>query len=81
LPAVVSATVAASDAVTVLRPQGTSADSGFECPPFEGSAIAFAGKMTEPARPAPKAAILPTSARRPLENEVKRSSVVSVLDR
>jgi len=68
-PAVVSATVAASEATTVLPPQGTAADSGFD----EDSASISLGAMTEPASPAQRLPCHPMSARRFLEKSVKVS--------
>jgi hypothetical protein len=65
-PAVVSATVAASEAMTVLRSHALVADfifwgaSGVDC------ANTVAGKMAEPASPAPRVAIAPIKERRSL---------------
>src|SRR5579864_8991683 len=65
-PAVVSATVAVSEAMTVLRSHALAADfifwgaSGVDC------ANTVAGKMAEPASPAPRVAIAPIKERRSL---------------
>jgi len=66
-PALVSATVAASEATTVLLAQPLTVDFvlagafGLSC------AITALGKMTEPVNPAPRVAMLPMKQRRPLE--------------
>src|ERR1700674_207207 len=65
-PAVVSATVAASEAMTVLCPQTLAADFVFLSASGVASAKAVAGKMTEPANPAPRVAIAPIKERRSL---------------
>src|ERR1700732_458613 len=65
-PAVVSATVAASEAMTVLRPQTLAADFVFLSASGVGCANAVAGKMTEPANPAPRVATAPIKERRSL---------------
>jgi hypothetical protein len=79
LPAAVSATVAASDAITVLRPQITLPDSADGAAPGE-SAIVLAGAINELDSPAPTAAIPRTRARRLLEKGVKRSPDVFAHD-
>ena len=66
-PAFVSATVAASEAITVLCPQLLVVDFVFGGASGVACAIAFAGKMTEPANPAPRVAMPPMKERRPLE--------------
>jgi hypothetical protein len=66
-PAFVSATVAASEAMTVLLPQPLAVDfvSGRAC--GGGCAIAVVHKMTELVNPVPSVAMLPMKERRPLE--------------
>lgn len=66
-PAVVSATVAASEAMTVLRPQPLVVDFVFWGASGVGCAIAVVGKITEPANPAPRVAMPLMKERRPLE--------------
>src|ERR1700681_4203632 len=66
-PAVVSATVSESEATTVLCPQPLAADFVFEAEPVVGSADAVLGKMTEPAKPAPRVAMAPIKERRSLD--------------
>jgi hypothetical protein len=66
-PAVVSATVAASEAMIVLRPQLLVADFVFGEASGGGCAIAVVGKMTEPVNPAPRVAMPLMKERRPLE--------------
>ncbi len=66
-PAFVSATVAASEAMTVLCPQSLVVDFVFGAASGVACAIAVAGKMTEPANPAPMVAMPPMKERRPLE--------------
>src|SRR6266850_3893373 len=56
-PAFVSATVAASEAMTVLCPQSLVGDFVFGGTFGEACAVAVAGKMTEPANPAPRVAM------------------------
>src|ERR1700680_2394198 len=63
-PAVVSATVAVSEAMTVLGPQPVAADFVFGGASGVGCASAVAGKIAEPANPAPKVAIAPIKERR-----------------
>jgi hypothetical protein len=63
-PAVVSATVAASEAMTVLRPQPVAADFVFGGASGVGCANAVAGMIAEPANPAPKVAMAPIKERR-----------------
>src|SRR5258708_2650744 len=70
-PAVVSATVAASEAITTVRPQVVT-NSVFGDAPAAGCAIALLGKMTEPAIPAPKVAKPPTKERLPSAKSVNR---------
>jgi hypothetical protein len=65
-PAFVSATVAASEATTVLLPQPLAVDFVFVWISRGGCAIAAVGK-TELANPAPKVAMPPMKERRPLE--------------
>jgi hypothetical protein len=65
-PAVVSATVAASEAMTVFRPQVFVVDFVFVGTCAVGCAKAVAGKMTEPANPAPRVAMAPMKERRSL---------------
>jgi len=65
-PAVVSATVAASEAMTKLRPPPV-ADFVFEGGSGMGFDTAGDRKMTEPARPAPKVAMPPMKERRSLK--------------
>src|SRR5712691_7786851 len=65
-PAVVSATVAASEAMTVLCPRTLAADFVYLSAAGVASANAVAGKMTEPANPAPRVAIAPIKERRSL---------------
>jgi hypothetical protein len=67
LPAVVSATVAASEAITTLRPQPPVADFVFEGGSGMGCDSAVARKITEPAKPAPKVAMRPMKERRSLK--------------
>jgi hypothetical protein len=66
-PAVVSATVAASEAMTVLLAQPLAADFVFGEASGVGCVIAVVGKMTELANPAPRVAMLPMNERRLLE--------------
>src|SRR5438067_10941977 len=63
-PAVVSATVAASEAMTVLRTQTLAADFVFLRASGVGCPNPVAGKIAEPANPAPKVAIAPIKERR-----------------
>jgi hypothetical protein len=65
-PAIVSATVAASEAMTVLCPPTLAADFVFLCPSGVSCANAVAGKMAEPANPAPRVATAPMKERRSL---------------
>ena len=65
-PAVVSATVAASELMTVLRPQPVAADFVFGGASGVGCANAVAGMIAEPASPAPKVAMAPIKERRSL---------------
>jgi hypothetical protein len=65
-PAFVSATVAASEAMTVLLPQPLAVDFVFGGASGGGCAIAVVC-TTELANPAPKAAMPPMKERRPLE--------------
>src|SRR5437879_4902915 len=65
-PAVVSATVAASEAMTRLRPPPV-ADFVFEGGSGMGFDTAGDRKMTEPAKPAPKVAMPPMKERRSLK--------------
>src|SRR5260370_23539569 len=71
-PAVVSATVAASEAITTPRPQPAVINSVFGDGPAAGYAIALLGKMTEPVIPAPKVAKPPTKERLPSAKGVNR---------
>jgi hypothetical protein len=66
-PAVVSATVAASEAMTVLCSLRPAADFVFLGASGVASANAVAGKITEPANPAPRVAIAPIKERRSLD--------------
>src|SRR6266700_1002739 len=66
-PEVVSATVAASEAITRLRPQPPVADFVVEGGSGMGRDSAVARKITEPAKPAPKVAMRPTKERRSLK--------------
>src|SRR6266571_900705 len=66
-PAFVSATVAVSVAMTVLLPQPLVVNFVFGGASGVACAIAVAGKMTEPANPAPRVAMPPMKKRRPLE--------------
>ena len=66
-PAVVSATVAASETMTVLLPQPLAVDFVFGGASGVGCTIAVVGKMTELANPAPRVAMLPMKERRLLE--------------
>jgi len=66
-PAFVSATVAASEAMTVLFPQPLAVDFVFEGASRGGCAIAVVRNMTELANPAPKVVMPTTKERRPLE--------------
>src|SRR5260221_10487741 len=68
-PAVVSATVAASEAMTALCPQTLAADFVFLGSSGVASANAVAGKITEPANSAPRVAIAPIKERRSLNAE------------
>jgi hypothetical protein len=68
-PAVVSATVAASEAMTRLRPQPPAAGSAFGGAFAADRGIAVLGRMMELANPAPKVAMLPTNERLPLEGK------------
>jgi hypothetical protein len=63
-PAVVSATVAESEATTVLCPQPLAADFVFEAGSVVSSPNAVLGKMTEPTKPAPRVAMAPIKERR-----------------
>src|SRR4029077_2662498 len=65
-PEVISATVAASEAMTVLCPQTLAADFVFLGSSGVASANAVAGKITEPANPAPRVVIAPRKERRSL---------------
>jgi hypothetical protein len=65
-PAVVSATVAASQAMTRLRPPPV-AHFAFEGGSGTGFDTAGDRKMTEPAKPAPKVAMPPMKERRSLK--------------
>jgi hypothetical protein len=65
-PAVVSATVVVSEAITKLRPQSPVTDFVFEGASVMGCETALAGKMAEPANPAPKVAMTLMKERRPL---------------
>jgi hypothetical protein len=65
-PAVVSATVATSEAMTVPRPRTFAAAFVFLSAFGVASANAVAGKITEPANPAPRVAIAPIKERRSL---------------
>jgi hypothetical protein len=65
-PAVVSAIVAMSEAITRQRPDSPVADLVFEGASVMGSETALAGKMAEPAKPAPKVAMPLMKERRPL---------------
>src|SRR4029077_3041251 len=65
-PAVVSATVSASEAVTVLCPQTLPEDFVFLPASGVGCANAVAGTTTEPANHAPRVAIAPIKERRSL---------------
>src|ERR1700737_1920645 len=69
-PAVVSATVAASEAMTLLHPQPLAADFAFGGASGAGCAIAVVDKMPDPANPAPKVAMPRTKDRRSLEKGV-----------
>jgi len=69
-PAVVSATVAESEAITVLRPQPLAVDFAFGGGSGVGFAIADVGNRTAPANPAPSVAMPPTNERLPLEKGV-----------
>src|SRR5258708_19366786 len=71
-PAVVSATVAASEASTTLRPQPPVANFVSGDTPAAGCAATLLGKMTEPAIPAPRVAKRPTKERLPLERGASR---------
>src|SRR6266853_154185 len=71
-PAVVSATVTASEAITTVRPQAPVTNSVFGDAPAAGCAIALLGKMTELAIPAPRVAKPPTKERLPLEKGANR---------
>src|SRR5713226_8385821 len=66
-PAFVSATVAASEAITVLCPQLLVVDFVFGGASGVACAIAVAGQLTEPANPAPRVAMPPMRERRPVE--------------
>jgi hypothetical protein len=65
-PAVISATVAGSEAMTVLCPETLAVGSVFLSGSGEASPKAVAGKITEPANPAPRVAIAPIRDRRTL---------------
>jgi hypothetical protein len=69
-PAVVSATVAASEAMTMLRPQPLAAGSVFGRAFAADCVTAVLGRMMELANPTPKVAMPPTNARLPLEGSV-----------
>src|SRR6266404_8591733 len=71
-PAVVSATVAASEAITTPRPQPPVANSVFGDAPAAGCDVAPLGKMTELAIPAPRVAKPPTKERLPSEKGANR---------
>jgi len=58
--------VAASEAMTVLRPQPVAADFVFGGASGVGCANAVAGMIAEPANPAPKVAMAPIKERRSL---------------
>jgi hypothetical protein len=66
-PAVVSASVAASEAMTVLCPLTPVVDFVFEGGTDMGCDSAVARKNTEPAKPAPKVAMRPMKERRSLK--------------
>src|ERR1700757_947989 len=66
-PEVVSATVAASEAITRLRPPPPVADFVFEGESGMGCDSAVARKITEPAKPAPRGAMRPMKERRSLK--------------
>src|SRR5579863_6442880 len=70
-PAAVSATVAASEAKTALRPQPPVADPVFG-DSFARFVVALLGRMTELAIPAPRVAKLPTKERLPSEKDATR---------
>jgi hypothetical protein len=72
-PAVVSATVAASEAITTPRPQPPVANSVFGDAPVAGCAITLLGRMTEPATPAPTVTKPPKKERLSLEKGANRS--------
>jgi hypothetical protein len=66
-PAFVSATVAASEAMTVLLPQPLAVDFVFGMACGGGCAIAVVHKMTELVNSVPSVAMLPMKERRPWE--------------
>jgi hypothetical protein len=66
-PAVVSATVAASEAITRLRPPSATVDFVFDGGSGMGFDTAGDRKMTEPAKPAPKVAMRAMKERRSLK--------------
>jgi hypothetical protein len=65
-PAVVSATVALSEAITKPPPHWPVTETVFEGTSITGSETALAGKITEPANPAPNIAMPLMKERRPL---------------
>src|SRR6266849_10325660 len=71
-PAVVSATVAASEAITTPRPQPPAANSVFGDAPAAGCVLALLGRMTEPATPAPRVAKPLIKERLPSEKGANR---------
>jgi hypothetical protein len=74
-PAVASETVVASEAMNLLRPQGTAEDFGFVRGTADAvRAIRFAGAIIELANAAREGAMLPMRARLPVENDIERLS-------
>jgi len=73
-PALVSATVAASEAMILLGKQGAAEGCGLDGAAAALSASRLAGAAVEPANPAQDAAMPPRRARRPPANDVKWSS-------
>jgi hypothetical protein len=73
LPALVSATVAASDAMTLLSWQGTATGRVLGGETVEDSPSSFFGAIAEDASPAQDAAMPPKRARLPFEKGADRS--------
>jgi hypothetical protein len=73
-PALVSTTVASSEATTLLRPQGAAAGCGPDDAAAENRPGRFVGVMAKLVSPAQDAAMPPKKARLPFEKGGKRST-------